>query len=81
MLRSERRSVGGGRKGSGFVSDAADEAAEVVVELSPSARAICGFCTGVSRQRAAGGPFLRGIEVVDLIIFMDCGLERGFEGD
>jgi hypothetical protein len=62
-----------GRKGNGFNSSAAEEAAEVEAELVPRTRAIGGFWTGVSRRRAAGGPFLRGMEIVD--IFVACGLE------
>jgi hypothetical protein len=64
-----------GRKGKGSNSDVAEDAAEVDAELVPSPRTICGFWTGVPKQRAAGGPFLRGIEFVDGIIFVDCGLE------
>lgn len=56
-------------------SDAAEEAADVVAEVVPSAGAICGFWTGVSRRRAAGGPFLRGIEFMDGTILVSCGLE------
>jgi hypothetical protein len=63
------------RKGNESKSSAAEEAADVDAELVPSARAICGFWTGVSRRRAAGGPFLRGIEFVGGIMFADCGLE------
>lgn len=63
------------RKGNRSDSDAAEEAAEVEAELLASVRAICGFWTGVSKRRAVGGPFLRGIEFVDDIIFEDCGLE------
>ena len=64
-----------GRNENGSNSSAAEEAAEVEAELVPSARAICGVWIGVSKRRAAGGPFLRGIEVMDCIIFVNCGLE------
>lgn len=71
----ERDFVEGGRKGNWSASDTAEEAAEVEAELgSPRARAICGGSTWESRRRAAGGPFLRGIGVVDWAIIENCGV-------
>jgi hypothetical protein len=62
------------RKGKRSNSDTAEEAAEVEAELVLRGRAICGGWTGLSKRRAAGGPFLRGIEFVDAIVFGDCGI-------
>jgi hypothetical protein len=69
MFRRDRGFVVGRREWIELVSDAGDEATEVEVELPPGERTICGISTGASIRRAVGGPFLRGIWVVDVIMF------------